>query len=256
MSDDVQTDFEGRKVFFLYPNTSILTQIISELIQQEYEVYVSKDHNRNLRVLKMFTNSVVFINIDDGQKHGEWESWITKLQSSCEDLQFGVFSSNSSDEMKEKYLNELKITCGYMSLEFDMSKTAETISAVLEKMNVKGRRKYLRSSTEGEQTAVVNMPFNTDYINGSIKDISVVGFSCSFDLDPGFKKNSLYKNIQLRLKTILLKVDAVMYGSRPNKTGDTVYVFLFTQKTDSEVKVKIRKYIQQNLQTKIDSLVG
>ena len=256
MSDTtVQPDFEGRKVFFLYPTASVQNQIITELIQQEYEVYTSKNHAHIVRALKKHTDSVIFVNIDEGQSEEEWEKWFNTLKNSLPNLQFGVFSSNTSDELRDKYQNEIKISCGFMNLKLDMSKTTERIFTVLEKLNVKGRRKYIRASTEDEPTATINIPFGGSYTNGSIKDISVVGFSCTFDQDPGFRKNSLYKDMQIRLKTMLLKVEAVMFGSRKSNNDDTIYVFLFTQRIDPEVRVKIRKYIQQNLQSKMDTLI-
>jgi len=260
MSDEaVQTNdgdkpvFEGRKVFFLYPTASVQNQIITELVQQEYEVYTCKDHVQLVRVLKKYPNSLLFVNVDEGMHGEEWEKWIATLKTSMPDLQFGIFSSNSSEEMQEKYLNGLKVSCGFMTLKVDMSKTIGVVVSVLEKMNVKGRRKYIRVTTDDEQTATINVPFDGGYINGTINDISVVGFSCVFEKEHVFKKNSLYKNIQIRLKTMLLKVEAVMFGSRQNDNGMAVYVFLFTQRVDSDVRVKIRKYIQLNLQSKMDA---
>jgi hypothetical protein len=256
MSDtDVQPDFEGKKVFFVYPSPAVQSQVLTELIQQEYEIYVCKDHIQLVRALKEYPSSLLFINIDDKMPESEWEKWIITLKSTMPNLQFGIFSSNSDEELQDKYLKVLKISCGFMSLTFDMSKSVDLIINVLEKLNVKGRRKYIRASTEGEQTATVNMPHNTEYINGAIKDVSVVGFSCTFEEDPGIKKNTLCKDIQIRLKTLLLKVEAVMFGSRQGN-GDTVYVFLFTQRIDSEVRVKIRKYVQQNLQSKMDIMLS
>jgi hypothetical protein len=256
MSDtDVQSELEGKKVFFVYPTPAVQSQVITELIQQEYEVYVCKDHIQLVRVLKQYPASLLFLNIDDKIPESEWEKWITTLKTTMPNLQFGIFSSNSDEELQEKYIKVLKVTCGFMSLTFDMSKSVGLIINVLENQNVKGRRKYIRASTEGEQTATVNMPFNTEYIIGTIKDISVVGFSCVFAENPNILKNSLYKDIQIRLKTLLLKVEAVMFGSRKNN-DEAVYVFLFTQKIDSDVRVKIRKYVQQNLQSKMDILLS
>jgi len=101
----------------------------------------------------------------------------------------------------------------------------------------------------------MNMPFNGDFINSVIRDISVVGISCTFEHDPGLKKNALYKDIQVRLQSMLLKVEAVVFGSR-SECGQQIYVFLFTQRIDPDVRVKIRKYIQQNLQSKMDQEIN
>lgn len=252
---DSQSDIVGKKVFFLYPTASVKSQIITELAQQEYEVYAAKDHTRLAHSLKKYANSVLFINIDEGMPEPEWQKWINTLASSLPDLKVGIFSTNSTEELRDKYLNNPHITCGFTHLKVDMSKTVSVIADILKNMDVKGRRKYLRASTEYEKTATVNMPIHDDYIKGVVKDISVVGISCSFENDPGLKKNSFFKDIQIRLQSMLLKVEAVVFGSREGD-GDKIYVLLFTQRVDSDIRVKIRKYIQQNLQSKMDSEIN
>ena len=255
-NDAVQPNFEGRKIYFIYPTASIQNQIITELVQLEYEVYVSKDHSHLVRALKKYPDSLVLANIDEGQREEDWSKWINTLKSTLGDLQFGIFSANTNEEVREKYIQDPRVSCGFMHLKVDMSKAAEKLTETLEKLNVKGRRKYIRATMENEQTATINVPSGGSYINGSINDISVVGFSCVFNEDPGFKKNSLYKDMQIRLKTMLLKVEAVMFGTRNSNGGRIIYVFLFTQRIDPDIKVKIRKYIQQNLQSKMDTLIN
>jgi len=248
-------EITGKKVFFLYPTASVKNQIITELAQQEIEVYIAKDHTRLLRALKKFVESIVFINLDEGQSEAEWEKWIATLTNTSPTVKTGIFSSSTNDELKVKYLNKLKVSCGFMTLKVDMSKAATTILEVLASMNVKGRRKYLRALADRETTATINLPFNGEFINGTIKDVSVVGVSCVFEHDPGLKKNALHKDIQIRLQSMLLKVEAVVFGTRMD-CGQVIYVLLFTQRIDPDVRVKIRKYIQQNLQTKMDSEIN
>jgi len=256
MSDEnTQVDLVGRKIFFLYPTASIQNQVITELAQQEYEAYVAKDHARLARALKKYPDSVVFVNIDEGMSEQEWERWIGGIHTSLPDVKIGVFASNAEDELREKYIKKLNVSCGFMSLKLDMSKTAVQILEVLKAMNVKGRRKYLRASTERESTATLNMPSNGNFVNGKIRDISVVGISCSFEKEIDLKKNSLYKDIQLKLSSMLLKVEAVAFGSRED-AGEKIFVLLFTQRIDPDIRVKIRKYVQMNLQNKMDSEIN
>jgi len=257
MSDvDVQpSDIMGRKVFFLYPTASIQNQIITELVQQEYEVYSCKDHVRLARTLKKYPDSVVFVNIDDGIPEMEWEKWINTLLSTLPAVKVGVFSSSNNEELKSKYVNVLHVTCGFMSLKVDMTKTIPVVLEILKAMNIKGRRKYIRATTERETAATMNMPLHGELFNGTIKDISVVGISCTFEIDPNLTKNALFKDIQIKLQSMLLKVEAIAFGSRMD--GDEkIYVLVFTQRIDPEVRVKIRKYIQQNLQSKMETEIS
>jgi len=253
MSDSQsQQDIVGRKVFFLYPAASVQNLIITELVQQEYEVYVVKDSAHLAQALKKYTDSILFINIDDGMSQQEWSEWIGKIMSTYPDVKVGIFSASSDEALRNKYVNELHIQCGYMTSKFDLAKNTGKILEMLNVLNVKGRRKYIRATTEGEPTATINMPHNGGFINGTIKDISVVGISCVFSSqDIEFPKNTLFKDIQIRLQTMLIKVEAIVFGSRMD--GDTkIFVLIFTQRIDPDVRVKIRKYIQQNLQHKMD----
>jgi hypothetical protein len=248
---NTQSDITGKKVFFLFPTAYVQNQVITELVQHEYEIYISKDPKRLAHALKKYTDSVVFANIDEGLHEPEWEKWIRTLMSALPDIRVGVFSSNSDDKIREKYLDNLHIKCGYFNSKLDMSKTTIKILEVLETMDVKGRRKYLRANTETESVATINMPISSGFINGTVRDVSVVGVSCTFEEDVPIHKNELIKDIQIRLQTMLLKAEAVVFGSRLDG-HEKIFVLLFTQRVDHEVKIKIRKYIQQNLQHKID----
>lgn len=252
-NENLPTDLVGKKIFFLYPTGSVQNQVLTELVQQEYEVYVIKDHARIARALKKYTDSIVYINIDDGMPFVEWEKWVSGVVTATPDVKIGILTSNSDEEFRDKCVKNFHVTCGIFSLKFDMSKVAEKIIEALKPMDVKGRRKYLRANTERETTATVNMPHGGDFIKGTIKDISVVGISCTFETDPLLKKNSLVKNIQIRLQTILIKAEAVAIGSRDSDNGEKIYVLLFTQNVESDVRIKIHKYIQTNLQSKMDS---
>jgi len=245
------TDILGKKVFFLYPTTSIQNQIVTELVQHEFEVYIVKNHINLPTVLKNNPDSVVFVNIDERMSEQEWEKWITGIHTALPEIKIGVFSARTDDELKEKYTTKLHVTCGFINLKLDMTKTISKILEVLTVLNVKGRRKYLRTDINNDSSANLNIPFNGEYLNGFINDISVVGFACILDNDPGFKKNELIKDIQIKLQSVLLKVEAVVFGSR-EEGGQKIYVLLFTQRIDPDIRVKIRKYIQGNMQSKMD----
>jgi len=254
-SDSAEQDILGRKIFFLYPTPSIISQVVQDLTQLEYEVYVARDQARLARALKNYPNSIIYANLDDGMTEPEWDRWISGILSLIPTLSIGCFTTNNNEEIKSKYIDKIKVTCGYMPLKVDMSNTAEKIVEILEKINAKGRRKYLRATVDNEKNTTMNVPHGDGYINSTIKDISVVGFSCVFETDPDFKKNTLIKAIQIKLQSVLINADGIVFGSREEQ-GERIYVILFMQKTSPEIRVKIRKYIQQNLQAKIDTEIN
>jgi hypothetical protein len=146
----------------------------------------------------------------------------------------------------------VKIQCGYTVVKSDLSLAIKQLLDILKAADAKGRRKYIRATTETETNTTVNFPINGTFVNGVIKDISVVGFSCAFDADPELTKNALFQDIQIKLQTMLIKAEGIVFGSRMDGDNKT-YVVLFTQRIDPEVRTRIRKYIQSNLQGKMDS---
>ena len=244
----------GRKIFFIYPSAIIQNQIIPELAQEEFEVYVAKDEKKLKRALKKYPNSIVFANLNDGMKDSEWEEWIRGVMGSSETegIDVGVISYETNDELRKKYVDQFKVHCGFTIMKADANAVVKQLIAILNGANAKGRRKYIRVLTDNETNVTVNLPVNGTYVNGSIKDVSVVGFSCHFPDDPKLAKNSLFNDIQIRLQTQLLKAEGIVFGSRID-SGQKTYVILFTQRIDPSVRTKIRNFIQSNLQGKMEA---
>ena len=251
--DNNPSEILGKKIFFLHPTALILNQIIAELVQQEFEVYAAKDHTALERVLKRYPDSIIFVDIDEHMAEPRWEEWIRKIMvvPELKGIDVGVISTTDDEPLKRKYINSVQVSCGYTVLKSDPSRAIMQIMDILKAVDAKGRRKYIRATTENETMTTVNIPLNGNFVTGTIKDISVVGISCTFDNDPGLAKNTLFKDIQVKLQSMLLKVEGIVFGSRMDGNAK-IYVILFTQRIDPEVRTKTRKYIQQNLQNKMD----
>jgi CheY-like chemotaxis protein len=254
MSDtDNAQDIVGKKIFFLYPTAVVQNRIITELAQQEYEVYAAKNKDSLKRVLRKYPNSVVFVDINEQMPEKDWDLWVTAVMeaSDTKTVSIGVVTSNDDEQLQRKYLEALKVSCGYTVVKFDLDKSIAHIISILQTVGAKGRRKYIRATTEREANTTINMPVNGMFVKGQIKDISVVGISCTLEGSPDISKNALVKDIQIKLQTSLIKVEGIVFGSRMEGL-EKIYVVLFTQRIDPEVRIKIRKYIQRNLQSKMD----
>jgi hypothetical protein len=251
MADD--PDQLGKKIFFLYPSTIMQNEVAAELIQQEYEVYVVRDHQKLLKILKRYPDSIVLVNIDDRMPEGDWETWIRNVlaEPAAAMVQIGILSANDDEVLERKYINSVKVQCGYTIIKSDTNKAVKQLLDILKAVDAKGRRKYIRATSENKALTTLNLPHNGAYINGTIKDISVVGLSCVFSEDPELERNSLCPNIQIKLQSMLLKAEGIVFGSRMDGL-DKIYVILFTQRIDPDVRTKIRRYIQSNLQAKMD----
>ena len=244
----------GRKIFFLYPSALVQNQIIAELAQEEYEAYITKDEAKLRRALKKYPDSIVFANINDGMKESEWEAWIRAVMgdSQTSGVDIGVVSSVEDANLRHKYLQQIKVRCGFTVLKSEISVLMKQMTDILNSVNAKGRRKYIRALTDKETNITVNLPMNGTFVNGVIRDISTVGFSCSFADDPGIAKNSLFTDIQIRLQTQLLKAEGIIFGSRKDE-NEKIYVILLTQRTSPDVRTRIRKFIQSLLQSRMES---
>ena len=244
----------GRKIFFLYPSAFIQNQIVAELGQEEFEAYTAKDETKLRKLLKKYPDSIVFANISEGMKEGAWEEWIRSVMGDGETsgVDIGIVASMDNAGLRSKYTEQFKIRCGYTVLKSELSSVVKQLVDILNSVNAKGRRKYLRAETEKEVNTTINLPINGTFVNGVVKDISTVGFSCSFAEDPGLTKNGLFSDIQIRLATQILKAEGIVFGSRADETEKT-YVILFTKRLSPDARTRIRKFIQFFLQAKMDT---
>jgi len=247
----------GKKVFFLHPSTIVQNQVVTALAQEEFEVYIVKNELKLRDKLRKYSDSVVFACINEGLRENEWEDWIRSVTVNQETagVSIGIIASGLVESTRRKFILQQKISCGYTVLKSDINDVIKQLITILNNRNCKGRRKYMRALTENEPNTTVNFPMNGTFVNGKLKDISVVGFSCSFEDDPGLVRNSLFGNIQIRLQSQLLKTEGIVFGSRMDE-GQKTYVVLFTQRIDPEVRTKIRKYVQSNLQDIMDRELG
>jgi hypothetical protein len=247
------TDLTGKKVFFLYPTALVQNEVAAELIQQELEVYIVRDQGKLRRILRRYPDSVVLINIDNGLPEREWEAWIRGVMAdpATADVSIGVLSGDYDGGLVNKYVNNIQVVCGYIVTRQDIKRAITQVLTNLKLVDAWGRRKFLRVSTNNDVNTTINIPHDGEFIKGYIRDISVAGLSCYFKIDPRLEKNSLISNIQIKLQSVLLKVEGIVFGSRMDGLVK-IYVIIFTQRTDPSVRVKIRKFNQSVLQAKMD----
>lgn len=246
----------GKKVFFLYPPSVIRENLITQLLEQEFEVYMLKDHEAARRLLRTYPNSIIFVNIDAGLSEKEWEEWIraTMADPALAKVGIGIVSYNTDESLQRKYLMDLGIQCGFVRLKLGAEESSKILIETLKANEARGRRKFVRAACTSDNLSGINVKEGQKQINGTIRDISVVGLSCVFDVDPYFKKNSVLRDVQLRLRGSLIKLEAVVFGTHADDTS--VYVLIFSPKMDNVSRSKIRNYIQISLQNEIEAQAG
>jgi len=244
----------GKKVFFLYPHSVIQDELVEQMLDDEYEVYLLRDHKKALSIFQQNPGSICFFNIDEGLKEKEWEEYIRNLLSGgdASDILAGILSYNSDKDLMQKYLMDVGVPCGYIQLKLGLEESAAIIRKVLIANEARGRRRYVRAVCEHDALSQVNITTGTGTKTGNIVDISSVGISCSFEVDPMFPKNMLLKDLQLVMRGARVKTAGVVFGFREDSMKR--YVILFKD-LSNESKKKIRKYIYLSLQQALENQV-
>lgn len=242
----------GKKVYFLNPNSVIQGEMVSELLAEEYEVYLIKDYRKAQAVFRRYPTSLVFINIDDVLTEPEWELFITNLLQDpvLVNLQLGILTYNPDPALAQKYLMEFNLSAGFIKLSLGLRESTDIVKKVLEANEARGRRRFLRVRCDGKNSTL-NVRLGHKPLTGIIVDISSAGMACTLDPEPQLVVHSLIESIQLRLKGALCLVSGVVMGSREEE-GRRVYVILFSPKTGADVKDKIRNFMQWSLQQAVE----
>jgi hypothetical protein len=247
--------YSGKKTFLLYPHSVIRDDMLEELILEGYETYPARDHERALRLLKLFPGSIMFINIDEGLPENEWELYIQKIQNDpkLRDTRLGILSYNSDQVLMKKYLIDYSLPCGYIQLKLGIKESTRIVRGALEANEARGRRKYIRVSCDDDKTSTLNYKSpNGDTYYGKLLDISFAGCAAQIENFHRFPPNSLLRNVQLRLHASLIMVNAVLIGLRKGKEG--VYILMFDPRMHDSHKNILSRYIRENLQYYVEHI--
>lgn len=242
----------GKKVFFLYPQSVIQDELITFLLNHEFEVYFLKDHRKAIRLFRKFDNAICFINIDDGLKEEAWEKYITSLKEDPEikGLQIGILSYNNDPKLRQKYLMNIGVECGFVQLKLGAKQSTEIILKVLEVNEAKGRRKFVRVNCENDQQVTLNFSHIEFSYKGQIIDISSVGVACRFQDIVSVKNKTVLHEIQLNLNGRLIQTDGIILARRAD--SDMILIIVFNPRPKEKELEKIHRFIHRTLQKKMD----
>jgi len=244
----------GKKIFILYPHSVIRDELLDMLIMAGFESYVIHDHKKAAKLLAKFSDSIMFINIDEGMNEAEWETYIRGIQEApqTKNCRLGILSYNTDQKLMEKYLMKLSVPCGYVQLKLGIKESTKIMLAALEANEARGKRKFIRVSCEDELIATVNYKGPSGLCYGKILDISANGIAVRFDNSGNLPLKTLIREMQLNLRGSLALIDAVLMGKRQ----DNAYIFLFDiTKMKPEHKMAVFRFIKYKLQHYIDNLI-
>jgi len=246
---------EGKKIFLLYPHSVIHEEMLNILIMSGFETYTLRDHKRAVKILEMFPNSIVFINIDERNSEKEWEKYIRSLMENqkTKTVRIGILSYNQDIGLMQKYLMEISVPCGYVQLKLGIGESTKIILSALEANEARGIRKNIRAFCEDDNNANLNFKINNIYFKGKILDISSAGLAVRV---PGIRdlgSNSVIRQIQLLLHGVHIMTDMIFMGKR--RDNNEICILMFDPgKLEQKYKLAIHQFIKQSLQRYIDQL--
>ena len=244
----------SKKTFILYPHSVIRDDLLDFLIMAGFESYVVRDHNRALKLLVKFPDSIMFINIDEGMNEKEWETYVRDIQKNPEtkESRLGILSYNNDQSLMQKYLMDMAVPCGYIQLKLGVRESTKILLNVLEANEARGRRKFIRAFCEDDMTATVNIKGSGGLYRGKILDISATGIAARFNKFDDLPVNSVIREMQLKLRGGLILTNAILMGRREN---ENVRIFLFdVPKMNTDHKLIIHRFIKHTLQNYMDNL--
>lgn len=248
----------GKKVFFLYPHNAVEEYFHLDLIKNEFEVYLLRDHRALPYLLKKFPTAIVFLNIDEVLNESEWLAYTQNLQRDFPQVTIGVFSIYNSPILSQKYLMDLGIKGGYITLRSGMENARATILQALIANEARGRRRYIRVRPP-EGHATFNVKIGGRLEHGTVYDFSSVGFSAVFDRDDiDLEEGSMLSDLQLVFKGLRIKADVRVLLKRQLPGKRTTYVFLFGENLlpvdRDKIHVCVLRALQVELQKWLDEV--
>ncbi len=210
----IESGVLGKKVLFLYP-PPVLTNVVEELARREFEVYLIGNHDKARLYLAAEPESIVFVNIDDGLPEPDWENWVRGLHDDGKTagVGVGIISLNDDQELKTKYLMDLQVQCGYVTLKIGAAKSAEILARTLEANEARGKRRFVRARTM-PGTTLCAAAFEGSTLRGEIRDFSIAGMAVQFEGGAALKAGTVLRAMAITIKGGRLSIDGVVVAHR------------------------------------------
>lgn len=248
----------GRKVFFINPNPNFEQQIITRLRCMEYEVYSISDYRRAKPILRKNADSICFCIIESQLSLKGWHNFIKSFEEErvFGPLNIGVIVHPISEDKLKNFVADIQLDAGIIKHEQDPEAFFREIIKSLDAKNAKGLRRYVRVDCLNEPQADLLWFKNSKLFKLKIIDISSAGLAAQLPTkhagDVGI--NQIIEGVTLNLRNESVNVDIKVTAIKA-AADFLLVVIMFELTTAPESINKIRKYIAESLQTKIQNMV-
>lgn len=235
--DDKEHIIQGRKTFFIVPNTTLLPEsFLYDYLGAGFETYfVMHDKSCTIEqkvesIIKVFPHSILLFCIDSIIMDVQWPALIRKeFNAHRNEAKFGVIythrqSEADSKEIKALYEVNIGLQCKCIALEYKKDFNFAIVQKALIDNDAMGRRKAVRAICSG--SCSMSFDYGGTHYAGRISDISMSHFSCvitrELPLPTGLKLN----DVQINLRGMHLRSGAALIMQRERPSG-MLYVFMF-----------------------------
>ena len=258
---EAQTEIEGRKTFFIAPDTTFVPEsYLEDFLSKGYEAYIIRDfrfypiYEQVKIIIETCPDSILFFFIDS-DVGVDWGKFIKFVQDEFQEkvLTGVLYAKGRSPEQKaalEKYyLFDLGLQCGCIELEYNKEKNFSIIDKVMFANQACGRRKNVRAICDATSSA--NFLYQGAVVKGRVSDISVSHFSFIPDPNYTFPDIPVYTKIDeitVSFKGMRFKVPANLVIQRELGDGRILQVFLMLKSNgqpglDEDVAERVRQRI-------------
>lgn len=246
-----KVDLFGRKIFFLNPAYSVRNEVITELQNEEYEVYIIESYRDAKNLLRLNENAILFINVDAQLAMNSWYNFIRSFEKEdvLSSIYIGIISERIRPADRELFLTTAQIPAGIIMLDTDMKFITESILGVLKEANAKGRRQYVRANLSHDKEASLFWNHGTKMHQLKLLDISSVGMSVKVPpaLAQIVGKNFILRDVTLRLGSKQIVIEAVVFAVKEIPDG-IMWVLLLLPNTSTKTRDIIRQYVSETFQ--------
>jgi len=250
MTTEERKAIYGKKVIFLTQNKYLINTIKTRLITMEYEIYILTDHKIIKNILSEYPDTILFITPDFKLNLTGWKNFIKALNNDIEfkDVQVGILTDSMSCNEATMFKGGLRLDAGFEHINEDVEETFRYIVKMLDALDAKGMRQYVRASCLSDSTSEAYWLEGDRMQKFNIIDISSVGLALEIPAKyfTSVQNVKTITNAKLVLKTKQVPITLNVYTVKP-AGNHYILVAMFPMEIKKEVLSTIRTYVSERL---------
>ncbi len=221
-------DNNNLKTFFLFPQKLIFEDIAEILVKEQIEAFVLNNHVEFKDALRIFNKkSIAFINIDSVLSDLEWIEYVRNLREDphFSSIKIGILSFNPDDKLKEIYLKELKVECGYHILSRKNKLYEDNIRQIVSEEQAIVGNKILKLDFKRDDSILFKINEKMQILEGSVNAISSAAMSITLENDMFLKGGMELNDIRLSFRESRCKMQGIVVGNSQSNKNQFIIKF-------------------------------